>query len=78
MQFLQESQLKDHELFERLAKKEAERELRSQKAHVRFCEGDPKNFYRRQLIHKAHVTLLEKLFIIIVILETFKIIEIFC
>lgn len=31
MEFLQESQSKDHELFERLADKEAERDLKSQK-----------------------------------------------
>ena len=31
MEFLKKSQTKDHEFFERLAKREAERELKSQK-----------------------------------------------
>ena len=44
VQFLQESQLKDHELFEGLAEKEVKRELRSQKLMFDTVKEIPKIF----------------------------------
>ena len=53
MDFLEKSQSKDHEFFERLAEKEAERELKSQKLMFDCVKEIAKIFQRRRLSRRT-------------------------